>query len=683
MKLPLFLSALAISATALSAQTLVLPDNHNFMEASTYGTNAGDANCWSGTSAKRFQIIYEASHFLGKAGVLGPILITNIKFRGEDGESNLGGQDYSGPGALIVQLGQTSLTSATMVTTFGGPTGGLPTVSSNRDPAVTPILGPTGIASVLVAPSAGSSPNNYCINIDLMAAGAAFLYDPTLGNLLIDVTAPLAPVSTLALSGAPGSSMIPIQDTTAHGAGIRGKAVWTSTPASASGTADTTPPVVGIVFIGPGGEATEVPAKAEYIGGGCGGAHSTFYQAFTQDQAFDVTGITMIPDVYPAPTKYTVLPTSAPIDLSKLNAVANTTGDDTVLTTPTGFLVTPFAIPGSTTASLAVCANGWVGTVVGGAYGTTYLPTQSNFLGTGTASPPRFMPYFTDLNGQRNTGGDVQAGLHTFAVPETFFGAGDAKLYITWYKMGSFRVPTGSATVYNHASWTFQMVIHENTGVVEYRYGAMQPFNSTLWTPTLVNAAVVGFSLGRIGATPSLDPQSRDLSNELTYFPSGLPYMTSVEGVTSNVSLRGVVTTGIPGSATQTGRMFGGQALKWDVDNLPPAPLTPGFHLVLVGLSFGILQPGVDLGSFAYSNPGCIVHDAGLNPIIIDSGFWPVAGGTFTGTPGVFPILHAWDAEGVSVTVQAFAIDLTNTSPGLPYLVPWTSNAIKYTIGLD
>lgn len=673
MRTSLPLAAIALLASALSAQTLVLPDNHNFMEATTYGTNTGSTSEWS-VGAKRFQIIYEASHFLGKAGVAGPILITNIKFRGEDGESNLGGQVYSG---LVVQLGQTTLTSATMVTTFGSATGGGPgTPGSNRDPAAT-ILGPAGVIPTLtLAPSLGSCPNNYCIDLDLAAVGAAFVYDPSLGNLLIDVTAPTAPTNPVPLS------MIPIQNTIAHGAGIRGKAVYTSSVAAPTGTADTSPPVVGVVFLGPGGEATERPAKAEYIGGGCGGAHSTFYQAFTQDQAFDLTGITMIPDVYPAPTKYTVLPTAPPFDITKLNAVANTTGDDTILATPTGFTVTPFQTPSGTTTTLSVCNNGWVGTVSPGSYGTSYYPNKTQFLGIGGAYNERFMPYFTDLYGARNTPGDVQAGLHTKAVPESFLGAGDAQLWITWYKEGSFRTP-GSATVYNHAIWSFQMVIYENTGVIEYRYGQMMPFNSTLWTNTMENAAVVGYSRGRIGATPSLDPQSRDLSNELVYFPSGVPFSTSVEGTTSNVSLKGVVTTGIPGSVLQTGRMFGGQALTWNVENVPPIPLTPGPHFVIVGLSFGILQPGVELNFFSYSNPGCIVHDAGLAPITIDSGLWP-AGGTFAGTPNVFPVSHLWDAEGVSVTMQAFGIDLTlGGATGTPYLVPWTSNAIKYTIGLD
>jgi hypothetical protein len=47
--------------------------------------------------------------------VTGPILITKIKFGGEDGESNVGGQVYTG---VSVAVGFTSMTNATMVNTF-------------------------------------------------------------------------------------------------------------------------------------------------------------------------------------------------------------------------------------------------------------------------------------------------------------------------------------------------------------------------------------------------------------------------------------------------------------------------------------------------------------------------------------------------------------------------------------
>ena len=643
--IPLLLSVLA---SPLLAQKLVLPDNHNFMENSTYGTNAGDGNQWAVT-ARRFQVLYEASHFTGKAGVSGPITITHVKFRGEDGEGNLGGQVYSN---VTVELGATSLTSATMANTF----------ATNRDPLTT-TMGTLGTApTVTIAPSVGSCPNNWCIDIDLAAIGAAFVFDPLSArpNLLIDITCPTAPTTAVP------QLIVPIQDTTAHGAGIRGKAVYSATIASATGTADTTPPVVGIDFLGGGGWPTELPARAEYIGGGCGGQHATVYQAFSQDQAFDLgAGLTFLPDVYPNPTKYTVIQGAAPLDLAQLNAAPNTTGDDAIVNFPLGF-TTPFSYPGGSTATIVPSTNGfvWVDSTMNA---TNYQCTKGNLLGVTNPYTARFMPFWTDLNPLRNTGMGTLAGLHVKTVPETAPGAGDAICYVTWRDMGTFRVSTGSATVYGHEIFNVQMAIHEQTGVVEFRYGAMQPFISTFWTPTMENAAIVGFTRGRISTTPlvtSLDPQSRDLSHEL-------PVQTSVEGSVSNVSLTAVGTP-VAGSPYQTARMFGGQSLTWNVSNIPA-----GTTIALLNLDLGASQPGIQLPPFlGILAPTCMMSTS-LNPIVLGWESWVLPAPNVTGVvPLVIP--HGW--EGIVISAQAIGLDL---APGAPFLINWTSNAIKYEVGLD
>ena len=41
------------------------------------------------------------------------------------------------------------------------------------------------------------------------------------------------------------------------------------------------------------------------------------------------------------------------------------------------------------------------------------------------------------------------------------------------------------------------------------------------------------------------------------------------------------------------------------------------------------------------------------------------------------PVPNGW--EGVVITAQAIGIDVF----GGPFLIPWTSNAIQYTVGLD
>jgi hypothetical protein len=647
--------AFSAMATALSAQTLVLPDNHNFMESSTYATNSGDSLEWSGTSAKRFQIIYDASHFTGKAGIPpGGVLITHIKFRGEDGETNSGGQVYSG---LVVQLGATSLTSATMVATFGSPTGGGPgTPGSNRDPLLT-ALGPAGVVpSLTVMPSVGSCPNNYIIDIDLSAIGAAFVFDPhgPMPNLLIDITAPTAPVQV------PPMSMIPIQDTVAHGAGIRGKAYYTTAAATLTGSADSTPPVVGIEFVGPGGWPTEIPAKAEYIGGSCGGAHSTIYQAFSQDQAFDLAaGLTFTPDVYPSPTVYTVTLGAPPIDLSQLNAVPDTIALDSLVTHPLGFLVTPFHYPGGVTSTVKPCTNGYMWLDAAMTSASQYNPDRLKLLGNTVATPytARFMPYWTDEDPTRNPPGNPLSGLHVKTVPESFAGAGDAVCYATWNDIGVFRTVSAPG----HASSTYQVVIHEATGVVEFRYGTMMPFFSTTWTSSQ-HAVIIGFTRGQIAGVNSLDPQSRDLSHEL-------PYVTAVEGTTSNVSLTAVASP-IAGSVQQTGRMFGSQTLTYDIANIPA-----GTIVAWTILDVGASQPGIPIDLFGFAAPTCRLSTS-LSPILMPHEQFILPGASVVGTvPLVVP--HGW--EGTVITAQAIGVDVF----GGPYLIPWTSNAIKYTVGLD
>ncbi|MFN9307726.1 MAG: hypothetical protein ACK6DT_16935, partial [Planctomycetota bacterium] len=144
------LLALAAMAGVLTAQQqIVLPDNHHLGESPTQLGNIGSTSWWRPT-AGRFQVLYEASHFLG-AGVTGPITINRLRFRGEDGEINLGGQVYTG---VTVELGSTSLSSTTMNTT---------TFATNRAPALpnTTTLGTLGTTNVTIAPALGTTPNNW------------------------------------------------------------------------------------------------------------------------------------------------------------------------------------------------------------------------------------------------------------------------------------------------------------------------------------------------------------------------------------------------------------------------------------------------------------------------------------------------------------------------------------------
>jgi len=663
---------LAVLASAATAQRIVLPDNHNFMESPTYGNSTADTTYWR-TTAGRFQIIYNAAHFTAsRTGITGPITITRLKFRGEDGEANAGGQVYSN---VLIQLGSTSLTDATMVTTFGSATGGGPgTVGSNRDPAFTtlgPVSAPT---TVTVGPSVGSCPNNYFIDIDLVAAGASFVFDPlspTQPNLFIDITIPTAPTNAAPLS------LLGTQDTVAHGLGNRGEAVSTATVAAVTGATDTTPAIVGLEFTGPGGYAGEVPATAAYIGASCGGAPSTIYQEFQQWEAFDIAGgFTLTPDVYPNPTTYTMTAGAAPFDLAQLNAAPNSIVDDEVLTTalPAGWT---FSYPGGSTTTLKPSTNGFIWldstmTVPNFTVSRTLMLGQTVVTGD---NGPRLMPLWIDMTAGKNTGiAGGLAGLHVKVIPETAPGAGDGKAYFTWRNMGTFRIP-GSATVFGHSFWNVQCAIDQATGVVEYRYGTCQPFFSALGGvyTNQTCAAIVGFTRGRIGGVASVDPGSRDLSD-----PGLLPFTTSVEGATGNVLLTATSTT-VAGSALQTGRMFNGQTLTYTVSNVPPP-----VGLSIAILSFDVGPPTVSLPLFGLAPAGCTTSFPSVIPLVFNfASAINASGGTLPLGPSLGPVpehndVNSWATLGLVVTAQAWGLDF-----GTPFIVPWTSNTIKYVVGLD
>jgi len=607
-----------------------------------YG-NGGDSTHWR-TTAGRFQIVYDASHFLGKNGVTGPITITRVKFRGEDGEANKGTQTYAN---VTVEVGATSVTSAAMSTNF----------ATNRDPLTT-TMGPLGtIATVTVAPSVGSCPNNYCIDLDLVAAGAAFTFDPnsTQPNLLIDITMPTAPVNP------PTCGLIPIQDTTAHGAGIRGRTVSSATPTAATGTSDATPAVVGIEFVGPGGWATIVPARNEYIGASCGtDGCSTFYETFMQGQPFDITGLTLIPDNAAAPNVYTVVPGVLPVDVTRLNATPNTSADEGVHTHNLSFT---WAYPGGTTTVIKPTGNGFVW-LDGAMTAANWQTTLPNLLGSGATNyTARYLPYWCDLVGARNTPSDPLAGVHV--QEDTSGGPGNTVVYVTWWNMGYFRT---TATGSGHVNNTFQVVMYQATGIVEYRYGPMAIESSPVWTASTSNeyAPIVGFTRGRIAAGPpvvgSQNPQSRDLSVEG-------PFSTAIEGTRGNVSLTAVATP-IAGSPFYNGRMFGGQSLRWNVANIPPV-----VSFGILNLDLGATRPGFQLPSI--TAPGCMMSTT-LNPVVFGWESFVVLPPTssFTGTLALV-VPHGW--EGTEIYAQAIGIDLS----GGPDLIAWASNTIKSTVGLD
>jgi hypothetical protein len=461
--LPVLATTLAAFA---SAQSLVLPDNCNLIGPTV------TTSTWRST-AGHFQLAYDSTNFTA-AGVTGPIAITHLRFRAHDGQPDLGGNVFSG---VTVQLGDCAVDHMVMSSTF----------ATNRG-----AMGTVGTTTFTLTPAGGGVPNDYVIDIDLGAIGAAYLYDPTTGNdLLIEITHNVPVPSTNLVTFAAGSGTL---------ASARGRMLTTSSLTATTGSL-LAPPVVEVQFAGPGGYAAHMPARLERIGHACGGTFQSFYQDFQPSEPFDLanTSITMIPNSVVAPTSYTVVAGTTPPDFTKLNLTPNSIADTAVVSVPLGFTF-PY-MSGSTT-SIGACTDGyvWLDPAMTIADAT---PTVLELIGSSVAQTARVAPLWFNFHAGRNTATHPNAGLHVLTDPSG--GPGNNVCYVTWYKVGlSATTAVGGASVSD-----MQCVLYEATGVIEMRYGQMQVGPGTI--------GITGFSPGRIGTVPSFHPGPRNLSHELPF----------------------------------------------------------------------------------------------------------------------------------------------------------------------
>lgn len=608
------------------AVEVVLPDYQHLCESQVQLGNAGSTAWWR-QSGGRFQILYEASHLTGTAGVTGPIVVRRLKFRGEDGEPNRGGQSWVG---AVVQVGSTSLSAAGLSNSF----------ATNRDPLTT-TLGASGTTTVTVLPSLGATPNNHNIVIDLVAIGAAYTHDPTgtRPNLLIDITLPTAATGP-ATAGVP----MPFQDAVGTAAQVRGRGLTTAVATAATGSTSATPLVVGLDIDGSGSHAVIVPARNEFYGGACHGSHASFYQSFLQGQRFDLRGLTLTPDFLAAPTRYLVTGAAAPFDPSKVGATPVTIGDDATVSVPLGFT---HAYPGGATASIGVCTNGfvWLDPAM---TSNDFSPTVGEFLGTAA----RHAPCWTDLHAGRNVATHPNSGLHV--VTDVTGGPGNAVCYVTWLDVGLYN-SVSTAGAGGHAVHAMQCVIHEATGVVEYRYGTTIDGLSG----GASSAALVGFTRGLVGGFPSSDPQSRDLSVEV-------PFETRPEVLGVNAMGQTAVATPEAGGAHYSGRMYGGQTITWNADNVPFGSMI-GVQLVdITSLRPGLQAPGLlALGCMLSVTPSATLWELFLAPP-------PTVIGTI-------PLVIPPGFEGTEIYAQFVVLGALPTDT----LVGASSNALKHRVGLD
>lgn len=651
---------IALAGAAFPGRQLLLPDNHHLGESATQAQANGTASWWGPATVvgRRFLVLYEGSHFTGVGGVSGPIGITHLRFRGEDTEHNVGGQRYTG---VTVNVFKTTLTMASY-----NPT----TFAANLAPAAphaTTLLGSASFPTLWVARSLGTAPNNAILDVDFGAPLAPFdpLADPNgQRNLLVEVSY----AGAAAAADPQGSSMIAIQDTTGSPASLRGRGTYAASPTATVGTPSAAPPVIGVEFdAGAGGFATLVPATNERYGAACGGAPASFYQLFAHDECFDLadpgqadglSGLRLTPDVYPSPNYYTVSGGASPVDLvAGLGIVPTTQGDDDTMVhaLPPGIT---FDYPGGSTGTIRASCNGYVildpasteGSISPGNFASDYSPTVAEFLGAGPNHLARLAPFWHDLSPNKNAlmpFGDPLTGLHVVD-----HAAGNEVL-VTWYRVGRFN----SVPQVLQEAHTMQCSLNWATGVVEFRYGSMDRICGDTFLGT-VNG-IVGFSRGRVGGVPAVDPQSRDLSMER-------PFTTSPEGASGNMGLTAVASP-VPCGALYLGRAFGGQSLTWNVAGVPAGAVIGVQLLDLAASRPGFTAPGL-------TAPGCILSTS-TGATLWEVTLFPPA--TVTGTR---PLFIPPGFAGTALHAQYVVLDGLS---GGATLVTAASNAVKHTVGLQ
>ncbi|MEZ6038244.1 MAG: hypothetical protein R3F29_12240 [Planctomycetota bacterium] len=611
---------IALQGAGFVQERVVVPADRAFGDNGEQ-LHAPGTTAFFSTSPRRFQLLYNGSHFLD-AGVNGPITIRRLLFRAEDGERNT---DASAWTNVTVRLGRTSLWPGGMSSLF----------NYNLQLANGTILGPQGAGTVKLQPARGSFPNTYNVEIDLEAMGATFTYDPAglEPNLLVDVTLPIG------LSTPSGGVMVAMQDAEiVNGAGM----AVTGSVGSTSG-AFASPLVMAVEYTGGSGEnRNPVAARNERIGAGSGGAASSFYQAFANGQAFDMTGLRLV--LSANGQTYDVQANSTAVDLSKLGAAPVSNGDDAVVNVPLGFW---FAFPGGGTFDLDVSTNGFIW-LTGSNPPSDYVPSVAGLLGTTTTANARLAPCWHDFHCGRNAAGNPDSGLHVFT--DTSGGFGHAVLYVTWYEVGEFnQVAAGGLNAY-----TMQCVLHEDSGDVEFRYGQMPRFCTSTSNAGDALGAIIGFSRGRWSSVASVDPGSRDLSLEL-------PFSTAVEG-SANMRLRAVAA----GPATNYGaRLFPGNVVHWEVDNVPAGALL-GVQLI----DFAALRPGLQLpgitapATMLSTTTGAVLYELDLLPSSTQ------VGGNQLVVPAGF--------DGAELYAQYVVLDGLF---GAPSLITSASDTLRHTIG--
>ncbi|MBL8753497.1 MAG: PKD domain-containing protein [Planctomycetes bacterium] len=161
------LAVVALASVASAQLSLVVPNGL----AATEG-NSSTAYPWQRTTAViHVQYCYDSTHFTNQ-GITYPIIVNNLKWRANSSTTATTGGTYSN---VTIDMSTSPLDQALQTTTFANNHGAnLATVYAG---------------SVVVAPTASvpaGTPNSYYVDLPI----APFLYDPTQGDLVVDMRFP-------------------------------------------------------------------------------------------------------------------------------------------------------------------------------------------------------------------------------------------------------------------------------------------------------------------------------------------------------------------------------------------------------------------------------------------------------------------------------------------------------------
>ncbi|MCA8948134.1 MAG: hypothetical protein KDE27_01450 [Planctomycetes bacterium] len=448
------------TASLLAQATIVIPDG----TANAAG-DTSNAFPW-GTSASTFpglrlMAVYGAANFTNQS-VSVPVVITGLKWRPDNNAPAYAGGQFS---AVTIELSTSPTGWAGVTTSYASNHGADRTVVYDAA-----LHGP--VTHTATAGSGGWTPQSWCVDVPL---AVPFLYDPSAGDLVIDVDYP---------TGSFGAGAVGQMDV--QSANSNSSRIFASTNyPSANGTTLNHGPVVEVTYQPAQGYAS----KATY-GTGCYDRPRMVQEAFpVNTPVIDLVNTSWLLIYSPTSNggNYVIAPGGPPFDgvapLSGTNLSAgaytsssSATWDDASVVYPLSTATFPsgFDFPGGNCTSITINSNGkiFLGSTTDGSF-LTNGAVHGNPAGFYTLLP-QLAPCLNDLD--PTTGGGIYV--------EDPSPSGGVR--ITWLGISNWQETGSPAAVLNDIQCELLP-----GGSVIYAYG-----QNLGCSGSLTNDAIVGFSAG-------------------------------------------------------------------------------------------------------------------------------------------------------------------------------------------